>query len=218
MPALRAAPLAWLLVLCASPAAWADGKRDLEDGIAFYENLDTERAIERLTAATKAKDLGDADRARAFLYLGIVKFEVGKEAEAEPAWRSAFSLAPTLAAPAGTSPKIVQAMEKVRATSTKRPDPPKVEPKVEPKPPPPVTPEITKEPGEPKNRPEAVENPALTTPPVPPEEDDGDGPGWLLWAGVGAGAVGAAVLTIVLLGSGGSDCKGAGGCAVVTLR
>ena len=56
-----------LTSIFASAVAVADGKRDLEDGIAFYENLDTERALERLKAASQAKDLPKPDRAKAFL-------------------------------------------------------------------------------------------------------------------------------------------------------
>lgn len=190
--------------LTAGPApAYADGRRDLEDGIAFYENLDTDRAVERLQAASTASDLPAKDRARAFLYLGIVQFEVGKEREAQSAWHQGFALDRSISAPPGTSPKVIQALEKARSSA------PKSLPPSEPVPGEPA-------PGEAKQLPGPAE-PNLTDPGPPPAGDD-DGPSWLLWTGVGVGAVALAGLTIFLVTRGGSECEGGGGCALVTLR
>lgn len=200
-------------ILAAWPmSARADGKRDLEDGIAFYENLDTERAIERLRAATKAADLGPADRARAFLYLGIVSYEIGRERDADAAWKKAFAIDPKIPAPPGTSPKVIQAMDKLRAAgkggSTVTPTPP-------------VTTESTPGPGEPKTTPEITPEITPSPPPVSeplPAPATSGGTSWLLWGGIGVAAVGAVVLTIVLIGASGSDCAiDRGGCASVAL-
>src|SRR5262249_28070335 len=109
------------LLALAPSRALADGKRDLEDGIAFYENLDTDRALERLSAAAKAPDLPAKDRARAYLYLGMVHFENGGRAESEKAWKSAFEREKTVEVPKGTSPKTIEAIETARATSAKPP-------------------------------------------------------------------------------------------------
>lgn len=116
--ASRALAVALLCVLGGAPTSvWADGKRDLEDGIAFYENLDADRAEQRLAAALGASDLSKRDRARAAMYLGLVHYENGKESAAEKAWRQAFALDGAVEAPRGTSPKIVAAIEKVRRTA-----------------------------------------------------------------------------------------------------
>lgn len=203
------AALALLSMLVVGPRpAFADGKRDLEDGIAFYENLDTERAIERLESATKAKDLSGKDRARAHLYLGIVLFEVGRERDADSAWQQGFALDRSISAPPGTSPKVIQALEKARAASKGG---------VTPKPPEEVTPDVPT-PGEPKTLEPKPPEPALTDPPPPPPEEDDGGPSWLVWAGVGLGVAAAAGLTVFLVTRGGSECEGAGGCALVTLE
>jgi hypothetical protein len=207
------AVLAIAAMIAAGPRpALADGKRDLEDGIAFYENLDTDRALERLEAASKAKDLGPKDRAKAFLYLGVVQFEIGRERDADASWASAFSLDKAASAPAGTSPKVIQAMEKVRASASKggKTSPP-------PPPPPQPTPEI---PGEAKQLPGAEPKPpepAITeaAPPAVNQESDNS---WLIWVGAGAAGVALVALGVVLLAGGGSDCEGAGGCAVINLR
>jgi len=187
-----------LLASLAPSLSWADGKRDLEDGIAFYENLDTDRAIQRLEAALASNDLGASDRARAYLYLGMVRFEVGNPKGAESAWMSAFELDLRLAAPEGTSPTTLEAMEAARAKAKATPIPgPKPSP-TEVQPPPPV----------------AVPPPVE---PAKPVEDEG--PNWLLWGSIGGGAVAAAVIITVIAVSagGGGECNGVpGGCLSVS--
>ena len=194
----RALAVAALLSTAVAPlAARADGQRDLEDGIAFYENLDVERAAERLEAAVAAPDLSDGDRARAYLYLGMIRFETGREAEAETEWLRALALDPQVAPPPGTSPKTIAALDAARARASVAPPPelPKVVPKTEP--------------------------PASPEPPILPaeaEEDSGGGIGWYWWAGIGAVAVGATIVAVVLATSGGSECSLPGGCATLRLR
>jgi hypothetical protein len=211
----RAAALASIVAMIATfplPAA-ADGKRDLDDGIAFYENLDTDRAIERLKSASEAKDLGPVERAKAFLYLGIVQFEVGKESEADGSWKRAYALDPKIAAPSGTSPKVVAALDKARPRSvvevapSPSPSPSKGPTKsASPSPSPSKSPDLTP----------AIDSSPPLVPPPEEKKDEGGGLGWLLWTGIGVGVVGAAVLTIVLV-SGGGDCA-SGGCAVVSFQ
>lgn len=219
---MRSIPALLLIsvLLGAGGVAYADGKRDLEDGIAFYENLDTERALERLNAAAKASDLGQKDRARAHLYLGMVHFENGSRPDAEKAWKSAFELDKNVDVPKGTSPKTIEAIEAARASST-RPGP-----------------QVTDEPGDspregtpelreqrekqtelPKVTPEDPKNEELTRVETPPPGGaESSSTNWLLWGGIGAGVVAVAtVVTIVLLTSG-SDCRGSGGCVSVTFQ
>ena len=214
------------LVACLAPAAIAaaDGKRDLEDGIAFYENLDTDRAIERLTSASKASDLSVGDRAKALVYLGIVQFETGKEREAEVTWTSAFGLVGKTAIPAGTSPKVVQAIEKVRkagATAPKptpspspsTPDVPKPTAKPSPSVTPPPTPAATPPPSPSPSAspsPADVPNPALVGE-APPPVDDGDSgiPAWLIWGGIGAAVVGGVIVAVLVATQ---PCASEGGC------
>jgi hypothetical protein len=189
-----------------APQARADGQRDLDDGVAFYENLDLERARERLEAAASSPDLAAQGRARAYLYLGMLEFELGDAAAADTAWLHAFGLDKTMAAPDGTSPKTIAAMNAVRARA--RPEAPP--PAVAPPPPPPAPP------------PPAAPPPALVTSPPPPEEDEGGSGPWL-WIGIGAGvAVAAGVVAGVLLAGGGGDngaCgRNGGGCLDVVVR
>jgi len=209
------------LVLAVSTAAWADAVRDLGDGIAFYENLDLERARPRLVAAAQALDLDVASRARAFMYIGLLEFELGNRAEAEAAWTSAFQLHHEAKVPEGTSPKTITALEAVRARTEALPPPPPPPvvtikppptPDAKPEPPPPVEPSVQPPP------------PALVAPapaPAPAEEDEGSSLG--IWIGVGAGAIavaGAVVLGVLLAGAEDAECPrgGGAGCLTVDLR
>lgn len=213
--------LALVALLGPSPRAWADGSRDLEDGIAFYENLDLERARERLKAASEATDLARTGRARAYLYLGMLEFELGESKAARDAWLVAFGLDKGLEAPAGTSPKTIAAMESARRQATPiadRPPPDTPEPEAPPPAPPPaVAPPVA-------TPPPAVAPPPpqlVTTPPLAEDDEQGSGP-WL-WVGIGAGvaAVAGGVVLGILLAGGGTDseCQGTsgGGCLTVNL-
>lgn len=205
----------------AAPAtALADGKILLEDGIAFYESLDIDRAKARLAAAAVAEDLGPKDRAKAYLYLGMLHFDLGSTAEANGAFEKALALDYTIVAPAGTSPKTVAAIDAVKkrvgAGGT-----PEVEPGgVRPAPPPPTD----AAPPPPPPPPEAAPPPPPPPPPpggmtaeAPITGDEGVSP-WV-WVGVGAGAVAATVVIIALVAGGsGSDCPGDGGCLAVSFE
>lgn len=210
-----------------SALAWADGKRDLDDGIAFYENLDTERAIERLRAASRAQDLSPAEQARALMYLGIVLFETGRERDAEAAWQSAVGLNRKVSVPSGTSPKIVQAIERVRASSpgsSATPDGPRVSKPPVPTATPTPTPSPSATPGPTTKSPYADPTPPidaepeLVAPVVPPPEDEDEGgvPGWLIWTGIAAAVAGGAVAGILIATSGPSCNTGA--CLLVELK
>lgn len=212
-----------LVATLVAPVApvWADGKRDLDDGIAFYENLDTERAIERLRAASLAQDLSPGDQARAWMYLGIVLFETGRERDAESAWQSAVGLNRKVSVPSGTSPKIVQAIERVRASApSTSPDGPRVSkppvPSPTPTPSPSPDPSVKSPYADPT--PPIDAEPELVAPVVPPPEDDDEGgvPGWLIWTGIGAAIAGGAVAGI-LIATAGPSCN-TGACLLVELK
>jgi hypothetical protein len=220
-----------LLSLCVSASALADGLRDLEDGIAFYENLDTDRAMERLTRATRATDLGPADKAKAFLYLGMLQFEIGGVSDAKKSWTEAIKLKRDIKVPEGTSPKTIEAIEDVRAKIAATPGGPKVEPpppSYDPPPSPPVD-----APDEPPPPVEIAPPPPPAVPPPPPDQDlvtsetapaaEGGSNLWL-WVGIGAGAavVVGVVITVVAVtagGGNGSECeRGGGGCLGVSFQ
>jgi hypothetical protein len=210
LPAVRSVFVVLALLLAGGPA-FADGKRDLEDGIAFYENLDTDRAIPRLTAASNAADLPKTERAKAFLYLGMLHYELGNGPESEAAWQKAFALYPTIKAPPGTSPKTVAALDGLRKKGggTTPPPPPPPSIKVTPPPPPPPPP---------------TELPPPPPPPLgsetapPPVEEESSNTGLFIGLGLGAAAVAAGVVVLVLLAGGGGDCEGGGGCLAVTFQ
>jgi hypothetical protein len=210
--------------------AHADGKRDLEDGIAFYENLDNERALDRLKAASTAKDLDAAARAKAFLYLGMLQFETGDKNEAARSWKSAFQLKRAIEIPSGTSPKTIEAIEAVRSQMGEEGEPGGAKKTVPPEGPkgetPPVGPkgtggEVTAKTGgnetpgiNDKPQGSATTNPLTQT---TPSGGDDDTTTWLLIGGIGAAViVGAIVIFLVAHNSG--DCNQGGGCLTVNFQ
>ena len=224
------------VLLAVSWPAQADGKRDLEDGIAFYDALDTVRAQTRLEAAVRAWDLGPSDRARAFVYLGMLAYELGRSGDAKSAWQAALTLDPDRRPPRGTSPKIISAFERVRRTLPDPPPPVPAQdapppgrarvgpPGVSPPPPPRVVPPpkvaAPPPPLPPRVAPPPPDATRLVTAPSTEDEDDGVSP-WL-WVGIGgaAVAVAAAVLVVVLADGGGADsecAQGDGGCVLVRI-
>ncbi len=208
----------------AAPAtAFADGQILLEDGIAFYESLDIDRAKARLAAAAVAEDLGPKDRAKAYLYLGMLHFDLGSTAEANSAFEKALALDYKVVPPAGTSPKTVAALDAVkkRVGAGSTPEPGGVRPAPPPPPPPPTE---AAPPPPPPPPPEASPPPPPPPPPpggmtaeAPLTPDEGVSP-WV-WVGVGAAAVAATVVIIALVAGGsGSDCPGDGGCLAVSFE
>lgn len=199
-----------VLACCLLPgAALADGKRDLDDGIAFYDNLDIDRARARLNAASRAKDLSDADRARAFLYLGMLDFELGNTETADAAFVQALKLDRNVVVPEGTSPKTKIAIARVKSsmpTASSPPPPPRPPP-----PPPPDEVELVPPPPPPPTSGE-------TTVTKLPPKDDGVSP-WV-FVGIGAGVVAVAtVVAIVAFGGSSTACdRGDGGCLVVDFQ
>ena len=99
----------------------ASGQRDLDDGIAFYENLDTDRALERLTLAANASDLDAKNRAKAWMFVGVIHFELGDKPKATKAWKTCFGLDATAAAPDGISPKMLEAITVARVEAKSSP-------------------------------------------------------------------------------------------------
>ncbi len=199
--------IGFALLLFAVPyRAQANGQRDLDAGIAFYDSLDLERARTYLVAATEATDLSPSALASAFLYIGMLEYELGQKAQAEVAWASAFALAPNTAAPEGTSPKTISAMHAVRI---RKGDVPKA---IDPLPPVHTSTAVPNLRG-----PSAGTHPALV-PPQAEKEDYGSIP---VWVGVTAAVVVAAVLLGAVLGGGDdSGCARASGagCLNVTVR
>ena len=223
----------FLAVFAAKPAtAWADGRRDLEDGIAFYEALDTDRAQARLKAASRAWDLGPSQRSRAFVYLGMLAFELGRSRAAVRAWQAAVTLDANQAPPTNSSPKILRAFERVRRTLPNPPPPvPRQNPPPQravrsspPPPPSPPPPSVKRVPAAPpKVVPPPPPDPWVPAPTVAREEEDDEGTSPWVWVAVGGGvaAVAAGIVVAVLATSGGDDSEcsqGGGGCVFVRLR
>ena len=211
------------------------GAELLEQGIRSYDNLELRRSATALLAAIGAPDLNAAQRAQAYLYLGLVRFEQGNEVESRRAFASGFRLKPDMELPSGVSPKVRSIARRIRTKAilvaeaqqakTKEPSKPPVErlPKT-----------ITEEEraagvleagtdeGETRVEVEAVvPRQALASPPELKDEDQ-SGPPWL-WIGLGGGVAAAGIAALVILAVSGDnnecgDRGGAGGCVVFTVR
>lgn len=193
--------LAFALAFAAAPRrAAADGKKDFQEGVAAYEDLDTDKAVEKFKSAVKSADLPNGDKALAYLYLGMVEFESGREKEAYDWWKKGFALDPNAQAPKGTSPKTISALEAAREDAASKPATP--------------TPPIGKPPSVEPQPP----GPQVTPPPAAPEEEKKGVPGWVLWGGIGAAAVIGGVVAAVVIASGGGACNGDGGCASIDVN
>ena len=200
-------------------AAIANGQRDLDDGIAFYENLDTDRALERLTAAGNSKDLDATERARAWMYVGVIHFELGDKPAAAVAWAKCFATDAKSVAPDGISPKMVEAITLARVEAKKVPTPAET---TKPKPDPSAG-AVTK----PKPMTTDKKLPGVVTKKPSPDESSGltniFGPDfdWVLWGSVGGGVALAAVVTVIVLATTGNsnECQEEqGGCILVSYR
>jgi len=208
-----------VLMLSLPMTSFANGQRDLDDGIAFYENLDTDRAIERLIKAGNATDLDAKNKGKAWMYVGVIHFELGDRDEAKKAWSKCFSIDSQAKAPDGISPKMVEAITMARMNSKSNPTP-NIDSKKDADP---------KEGGvtKPKDDPKKDKLPGVEPKPADPDESSGltsiFGPDfdWVLWGSVGGGVAVAAIVTVVViaLNSNSNECQQeGGGCVLITYK
>ena len=196
-------------------SAFAGGKQDLADGIAFYENLDTDRALKKLTTATSDKSLNAKDRAKAWMFIGVIHFELGESDKAKKAWASCFGLDVKAAPPEGISPEMLEAITVARISAKTAPATPPVASKPSPE-----------QGGVTKN----TELPKVKAEP-PKAEDEAAAGGsldifgpdfdWVLWGSVGGGVALAAIVTVVAvaLATPANECsEETGGCIVVNFK
>ncbi|MEE2904039.1 MAG: hypothetical protein VYC39_17060 [Myxococcota bacterium] len=198
-------------------SAFAGGKQDLADGIAFYENLDTDRAMKKLTSATNDKSLDVKDRAKAFMFIGVIHFELGESEKSKKAWASCFSLDIKAAPPEGISPEMLEAITVARISAKTGATTPPVASSASPE-----QGGVTK----PADKPDLPE--VKATPPKAEDEASGGpvnifGPDfdWVLWGSVGGGVALAAIVTVVAiaLATPANECsEDTGGCIVVNFK
>jgi hypothetical protein len=200
----------------------ASGQRDLDDGIAFYENLDTDRALERLTLAANASDLDAKSRAKAWMFVGVIHFELGEKPKASKAWKTCFGLDAASQAPDGISPKMLEAITIARVEAKSSPSPAIT---TDPKDAGPKDGGVTK--AKTPTKEPADKLPVVTSKPPDPDEPSGAlnifGPNfdWVLWGSVGGGVAAAVIVTVIViaLNTGSNECpEESGGCIIVTYK
>ena len=109
-----------LLVLLTTPAfaQSAEVKKYFNTAITLYENLEYEKALKQLKAAT-AKAKGPDDEAKIALLEGVVLADMGREEKALTAFKTAFSVDLEAKLPVEVSPKVQAVAEKARANVRK---------------------------------------------------------------------------------------------------
>jgi tetratricopeptide (TPR) repeat protein len=109
-----------LLVLLTTPAfaQSAEVKKYFNTAITLYENLEYEKALKQLKAATQ-KAKGPDDEAKIALLEGVVLADMGREEKALTAFKTAFSVDLEAKLPVEVSPKVQAVAEKARANVRK---------------------------------------------------------------------------------------------------
>ncbi len=109
----------WAIAACAAACAlWCADARaaSLADGVRAYEDMELDTAADKLAQALRASS--SKDKPRIELWLGIVELERGNEATARRWLKQALRANPALTVEQELSPKIVAAIEAVRAQVT----------------------------------------------------------------------------------------------------
>jgi tetratricopeptide (TPR) repeat protein len=127
-----------LLILLTSTTALAaapkaarpdQAKKYLEAAVRLYNAFEFERALEQLTKARASSQGADLD-VTIELYEGMLQLELGRDEQAETAFKTALSLDPAAALPTRVSPKVQQLFDRLKDEMAKPvpATPPKLEP------------------------------------------------------------------------------------------
>ncbi|HEX4621632.1 MAG TPA: tetratricopeptide repeat protein [Myxococcaceae bacterium] len=135
MRSFRGGFAAVLLAVLASASAWgaqSPVRRYLRSAATFYDKLDFDRALEQARKA-ESHSSGPEDDVEIALVEGILLANIGKEDDADAAFRRGLSLQPDAKLPyKSVSPKISELFEKVRGevkkALTRTPTPEEVNP------------------------------------------------------------------------------------------
>lgn len=153
-------------------------RKYLDAAVRLYSAFEFERALEQLAKA-RASAAGPELDVTIALYEGMLHLELGREEQAETAFKSALALEPNASLPTRVSPKVQQLFERLKTEMSKPLPPP--QPKEELKP----APTVVAEP--------------IVPPPTPRAEQRSTSgpPGW--WWAPGAGGVAVAVVGTIML-------------------
>lgn len=154
-------------------------RKYLDAAVRLYNAFEFERALEQLGKA-RASAAGPELDVTIALYEGMLQLELGRDEQAETAFKSALALEPNASLPTRVSPKVQQLFDRLKTEMSK--PPPALEPKKEELKP---APAVTAEP--------------LVPPPAPvvQQRRSSGPPGWW-WAPAAGGAAVAVVGTIML--------------------
>ncbi|MBO6935115.1 MAG: tetratricopeptide repeat protein [Deltaproteobacteria bacterium] len=104
-------------LLCLATAAPASAQRDnplIQEGADQYDELRYEEALQTLSAALVRAGNTDQQRARIYTFLAFTYLSLGREAEAEGAYRSLLAIVPAFEPDASVSPRFREFFSGVR--------------------------------------------------------------------------------------------------------
>ena len=102
------------VLLCAATAGAAVTNPYLREGQQLYDEFEFHRCVDRLLQAQRL-ETAPAELAQIEMYLGLCRYNLGQVVPATQHLRLALRLAPDLALPPMTSPKLVQLLASVRS-------------------------------------------------------------------------------------------------------
>ena len=103
-----------LLALLATAGASVDESPAYREALVLYQELEFEQAVLRFEDALATPDLADADRARALLWIGVCRGQLGHHEATQRAFREALSLAPYTELPTLVPPSVAETFEAER--------------------------------------------------------------------------------------------------------
>jgi tetratricopeptide (TPR) repeat protein len=109
------------LVLTATRSAAADtGNAAIDKGIALYDDLEFEAAIDALNAAVKQKNLTRAELVEGYKYLALAHVALNHDAEAKDAFRKLLEASPSYNLPRTESPRALDLFDDVKSVVAPR--------------------------------------------------------------------------------------------------
>ncbi len=101
------------LLWSATAAAQSGGNLYLSQGKVYFQGLEFEKCVQRMSQATLWKESSRKELAEIELYAGLCKFSLGQQAEVEDHFSLALQMDPTLQLPPAVSPRIAKVFDAV---------------------------------------------------------------------------------------------------------
>ena len=112
--AMTRAVVSAILMLAITAPALAEKNPYLDKAIKLIGDLEDEKALQELSAAALADTNTASQKAQIWLWTGVAHYDLGRPAAAEASFKKALHDDPNVKLPDGTSPKILDTLERLR--------------------------------------------------------------------------------------------------------